>query len=177
LVGVIAMADDKLVTVTSKDGGLALFGDVKKPSLQHLHSTGVHAPLVHMVCWDESKPCKMDVSGTLELTGSEEHPVPVKMTHYFANIHHQTMKVEPLDHQLKIATRLSEPIHHALQMRTPLELRFCNPWHMTSNYIFDFKIGASQVLSIQVTGATVCTPQPCADEKACPPTPTLPNHP
>jgi hypothetical protein len=168
------MADDK-ITVTSKDGGLALFGDAQKPSLKHLHST--HAPLVHMVCWDESKPCKMDVSGKLELTGSEQHPVEVKMHHHFANVHHQTMKVDPLDHHLKVNTRLSEPIHHALQMRTPLELRFCNPWHMTSNYIFDFKIGRTEVLSIRVTGATVCTPQPCGDDKPCPPVNALPNHP
>lgn len=163
------MADDKTVTVTSKDGGLALYGDAHRPSLKHVHATGAQAPLVHMVCWDESKPCKMDVSGKLELTGSEEHPVQVKMSHHFANVHHQTMKVDPLDHQLKVATRLSEPIHHALQMRTPLQLQFCNPWHVTSNYVFDFKMGRTQVMSITVTGATVCTPQPCPDDKPCPP--------
>jgi hypothetical protein len=177
------MADDKIVTVTSKDGGLALYGDVLKPSLNHLHATSAHAPLVHMVCWDESKPCKMDVSGKLELSGvvelkgDEKHPIPLNMHHHFTNTHHQTMKVEPLDHHLKVDTRLSAPIHHALQMRTPLELRFCNPWHMTSNYVFDFKMGRSQVLSITVTGATVCAPQPCAEDKPCPPPSTLPEHP
>ena len=105
------MADDKIVTVTSKNGGLALYGDVNKPSLNHLHSTSAHAPLVHMVCWDESKPCKMDVSGKLELSGKvelkgdEKHPIPLNMHHHFTNTHHQTMKVEPLDHHLKVDTR------------------------------------------------------------------------
>jgi hypothetical protein len=163
------MADKEVVTVSSKEGGLALYGDAQRPSLKHVHATSAQAPLMHMVCWDESKPCKMDVSGKLELTGSEEHPVRVKMSHHFANVHQQTMKVDPLDHHLQVATKLSEPIHHALQMRTPLELRFCNPWHITSNYVFDFKMGRTQVLSITLTGATVCTPQPCRDEKPCPP--------
>ena len=67
-------------------------------------------------------PAKWTFPGKLELTGSEEHPVQVKMSHHFANVHHQTMKVDPLDHHLKVATRLSEPIHHALQMRTPLRI-------------------------------------------------------
>ncbi|MGA8029827.1 MAG: hypothetical protein WB992_22010 [Bryobacteraceae bacterium] len=171
------MPDDKTVVVASKDGGLALYGDVHKPSLKHVHATGAHSPLVHMVCWDESRPCKVEVSGKVELTGSEEHPVQVRMSHHFANTHYQHLKVEPLDHQLKVATKLSEPIHHALQIRTPLELRFCNPWHITSNYVFDFKMGRTQILSITLTGATVCTPQPCPGEKPCPPASTQSKHP
>jgi hypothetical protein len=171
---------DETVTVTANQGGLALYGDVQKPSLKHLHSTSAHAPLVHMVCWDEAKPCKMDVdgkidlSGRVELAGDEKHPIPVNMYHHFTNVHHQNLIIEPLDHQLKVETKLSEPIHHALQMRTPLELRFCNPWHVTSNYVFDFKVGRSQVLSISLTGATICAPQPCAGDKPCPPASTAP---
>jgi hypothetical protein len=163
------MPDDNTVTVSSKDGGLALYGDGRRPALKHLHSTGEHAPLVHVVCWDETKPCKVGVSGSIELTGSEKHPVRVRMAHHFSNTHDQHLKVDPLEHELKVATKLAEPIHHALQMRTPLELRFCNPWHITSNYVFDFTMGKSQVLSIRLTGATVCEPQPCNDEKPCPP--------
>jgi hypothetical protein len=143
------MPDDNTVTVTSKDGGLALYGDGRRPALKHLHSTGEHAPLVHVVCWDETRPCKVGVSGNIT--------------------HNQHLKVDPLEHELKVATKLAEPIHHALQMRTPLELRFCNPWHITSNYVFDFTMGKSQVLSIRLTGATACVPQPCKAEEPCAP--------
>ena len=72
------------------------------------------------------------------------------MAHHFSNTHNQHLKVDPLEHELKVATKLAEPIHHALQMRTPLELRFCNPWHITSNYVFDFTMGKSQVLSLSL---------------------------
>lgn len=161
------MADEPTVTVMSKDGGLALYGDAQRPSLKHVHATSAHAPLVHMVCWDESKPCKVDVSGEVKLTGSEEHPVRVNMSHHFTNTHHQELKVDPLEH--RVATKLSEPIHHALQLRTPLQVQFCNAWHITSNYVVGFTMGKTEVMSIAVTGATVCTPQPCDDQKPCPP--------
>jgi hypothetical protein len=162
------MADDKTVTVTARNGAIALYGDAQKPSLKHVHATSPQSPLVHMVCWDESHPCKVEVSGKVELTGSEKHPVQVKMSHHFTNTHHQAVKME---------TKLADPIHHALQLRTPLQVQFCYPWHITSNYVVGIKLGRTEIISISLTGATIASPQPCAEDKPCPqPVAKMPLH-
>lgn len=174
------MEDDKrTVTVTQNEGehfaieqggGVALYGDKKQPALQHqilgqvIHATNAQQPLVHMVCWDEDDPCKVDVAARVVMVGDETAPVEVKMTHHFTNDHHQTHHIEPVDHTLKVDTKLAEPIHHALQLRTPLQLRFCNPWHIASDYQISLTLGNNRLISIRLTGATVATPQPCDDE-------------
>jgi hypothetical protein len=75
-----------------------------------------------------------------------------------------------------VNTQLAQPIHHALQLRTPLELRFCNPWHLVSDYILEINLGNNRVISVRLTGATVATPQPC-DNQGCPPAQAQPDHP
>lgn len=178
------MADfeEEIVTVTQKDaerfaldhGGLAVYGECDKPPMQHqfggqvVHTTSPKQPLVHMVCWEQEEPCKMEVDARVTVAGDEKAPLHVRMHHHFENDHHQTHKVEPLDHSLRVQTKLAEPIHHALQMRTPLQLRFCNPWHVASDYQMEIRMGNNRLISVRLTGATVATPQPCEDEP-CPP--------
>lgn len=178
------MAEEETNIITQKEGerfaldhqgALSLYGEKEKDALQHefagqiVHTTV--KPLVHLVCWGEEKPCEVEVSGKVTLTGDKDAPVEVKMTHHFANEHHQLLTVEPLDHHLKVETALAEPIHHAMQLRTPVQMRFANPWHLASDYMVEVKLGKSQLMTIRLTGATIATPQPAADELPCPPPP------
>jgi hypothetical protein len=78
---------------------------------------------------------------------------------------------------MRIPTRPGEPIHHALQMQTPLELRFCNPWQMDSSYQVEVTMGERRFLSIRLRGTTVCTPRPCDDRPNEPPPGGIPNQP
>lgn len=89
--------------------------------------------------------------------------------------HH--LKVEQFGHTMDVSTALAMPIHHALQMRTPLQVRFCNTWHVASDYVVDIKMGDRSLFSIHLTGATVATPQPCPEEEPCPPPMAHPGHP
>ena len=156
-------------------GGISLYGDAEQSPLQHgvsaevIHRTPAHHPLVHMVCWDEEDPCKVEVSGRVTVAGDPEAPVRVNMAHVFENDHRQTHHVEPVDHTLHVDSRLSDPIHHALQLRTPIELRFCNPWHIASDYRVEVRWGERSLMSIRLTGATVARPQPCDGEIPCAP--------
>lgn len=177
------MTEEKRVTITQDEGdrlelggngSVSVHGDGEKPALHHrldgrvAHATDPKRPLVHVHTWDQEEPCEMSVAGRVTLAGDEESPVSVRVAHAFADGHHQTHEVEPLDHSLDVNTALSEPIHHALQMRTPLQLRFCNPWHVGSDYTVEMRMGKRSLLSVRLRGATVATPQPC-DEERCPP--------
>jgi hypothetical protein len=181
------MAEDKNVTIIQRDGesfrvahqgAAALYGDAKQDPMRHqvagqvVHTGVAGQPLVHMVCWCEERPC--EISGRVTLVGDEKQPIAVQMNHRFDNVHVQQHKVEPVEHRL--TTALSDPVHHALQMRTPLQLRFCNPWHFASDYAVEIRVGDSQLISVRLTGATIATPQPCEDEK-CPEIITQPVHP
>ena len=64
----------------------------------------------------------------------------------------------------------------AVILRTPLQLRFCNPWHIASDYTVEVTLGERRLWSVRLTGATVATPQPCADD-GCPPAPSHPGRP
>jgi hypothetical protein len=163
-------------------GAVALHGAKEQPPLLHqfggqvVHTGAPQQPLVHMVCWDEDNTCGVELSGRVQLAGDPEQPIAVQMRHEFANVHRQELRVEPLAHQLSVNTQLAQPIHHALQLRTPLELRFCNPWHLVSDYMLEINLGNNRVISVRLTGATVATPQPC-DDKGCPPAQAQPDHP
>ena len=174
------MAEEKSVTIKqdegdsfdlTHEGGVALYGDAHRPALHHqvggtiVHGTAPQQPLVHMVCWDEDGPC--EIAGRVALVGDPEAPLQVKMNHHFGNTHQQAHRIE---------TRLAEPIHHALQMRTPLQVRFCNPWHIASDYRMEIQMGDRPLISVRLTGATVATPQPC-EEETCPPVQAQPAHP
>ncbi|HXG35142.1 MAG TPA: hypothetical protein VNJ11_17385 [Bryobacteraceae bacterium] len=192
------MAEETTVTLTQKPGErlageVAVYGAEKQPAIQHVIQSSPQRPIVHMVCWDEEDRCPVDVKGRVtlagdakepirlemvqeepcrvqvEVAGDEKRPVRVRMAHVFENPHLQEHKVAPLDHTLRVSTKLAEPIHHALQMRTPLELRFCNPWHLASDYMVEVRLADSRLISIRITGATVASPQPCPEEKPCPP--------
>lgn len=163
-------------------GAVALYGDRGEDPLQHrfggevVHATLPQRPLVHMVCWDQDDVGRVEVTGQVTLAGDEAAPLHLRMRHEFANDHHQSHSVAPLDHALQVTTRLAEPIHHALQMRTPVQLRFCNPWHIVSDYALEIGLGNNRRVSLRLTGATICTPQPCQDAP-CPPPDTQPGHP
>jgi hypothetical protein len=181
------MADDEqTIIVTQHDddqfalehgGALALYGDKDQPALQHefagqvIHRTAPQFPLVHVVGWDEENQVKAELSGRVTLVGDEEMPLQVRMVHEFANTHNHSHEVhlQPVDHTLKVNTKLHEPIHHALQLRTPVQLRFCNPWHVGSDYTIEFRLAGFGLISIRVTGATTVTPQPCEGDEPCPP--------
>lgn len=181
------MTDDR-VTIVQDDrarfaldhGTVALQGVDHQPALKHevsgavVHGTAIGKPLVHMVCWDE-EPCEVEVSGRVALVGDPDAPLTVQMRHEFTTDHHQTHAVEPVDHTLHVDTALATPIHHALQLRTPVEVRFCNPWNIASDYRVDITVGDRSVIGIRLTGATVATPQPCQDP--CPPAPSARSHP
>ncbi len=170
------MAEEPLVT----DKQLALYGDEKKPPMQHsVGAQMVHAtpkPLVHMVCWDADEACKVEVSGRVTVAGNEQAPIAVRMVHQFPDVHRQAHAIEPVEHTLHIDSALAAPVHPALQMRTPLQVRFCNTWHVASDYVLEARLGDRSVLSVRLTGATVATPQPCKDEP-CPPVATDPFRP
>ena len=181
------MAEEKEIIVTQKEGerfaldhagAVSFYGSREQDALQHefagqvVHT--VPKPLVHMICWEEEEPCAVEVSGRVVVAGDKEAPVEVRMTHVFANEHEQNLHVDPLSHALKVDTRLAEPIHHALQLRTPVQMRFANPWHLASDYVVEVRLGDNRVISIRLTGATVATPQPAPDEVPCPPVVTYP---
>lgn len=174
------VAEDQNITVGQRDGdrfaldhgSVVLHGADDTAPLAHevaasiTHGTAEGRPLVHMLCWD-TEPCDVSVSGTVALVGNEDAPVVVKMQHEFTGDHHQTLAVDPVDHTLHLDTAAAAPIHHALQLRTPLDVRFCNPWHIASDYVVEVNLGNNRVIGIRLTGATVATPQPCEDP--CPP--------
>lgn len=181
------MADDRVTIVQDEGarlahdhGAVAVHGADSQPAVRHevaggvVHATAAGKPLVHMVCWDE-EPCPVELSGRVALVGDADAPVLVRMQHEFANDHHQTHAMEPVDHTLHVDSALASPIHHALQLRTPLEVRFCNPWNIASDYRVEITLGDSRVIAVRLTGATVATPQPCDD--ACPPGTTVRSHP
>jgi hypothetical protein len=161
-------------------GSVALHGDDDCAPMRHdvgarlTHVT--ERPLVHMVCWDEDDLCRVQVEGRVTLAGDEKAPLHVTMAHRFENDHRQTHRIEPVDHTMHLPTALASPIHHALQMRTPLQLRFCNPWHIASDYTVEVTLGERRLWSVRLTGATVATPQPCADDD-CPPAVSHPGRP
>jgi hypothetical protein len=178
------MADEEIVILKQEDGdrlaldhdGLALYGDRERPAMQHefagqvVHRTLPGAPLVHVVGWDEDNHVKAELSGSVALVGDPDAPpIQVRMMHEFSDViqHAHDVSIKPMEHTLHVASKLHEPIHHALQLRTPIQLRFCNAWHVDSDYKIELVIAGMPVISIRVRGATVVTPQPCADGE-CP---------
>ena len=131
-----------------------------------VHSTTAERPLVHMVLWDEN--AKVEFDGRVTLAGDEKQPVHARVRHGFDNEHQQVHRFD---------TALQSPVHHALQMRTPLQVRFCNTWQIASDYSIEIRLGDNRVIGVHLTGATVAKPLPC-DDDACPPAViTHPTHP
>ena len=128
------------------------------PPIHHHFEGGVthrsEQPIVQMHLWNEE--CVGQVNSQLVVRGDAE--APVIFSHHFPEEHRQSHRFE---------TALSEPIHHALQMRTPLQVRFCNSWQVASDYSVGIDFSGRRLINIRLTGATVATPQPCQDD--CPP--------
>jgi len=147
------MSEDekKLVISQPENVPFAISGHDKAAAVKAsiLHKT--EEPMVHMHLWDEQCVCNLDVK--LRVEGDPENPINV--AHKFENEHSQTHKIE---------TRLSEPVHHALQMRTPLQVRFCNSWNVASDYSVSLNLRGKPLLSLRLTGATIATPKPCPEE-------------
>jgi hypothetical protein len=176
------MDDPETLIVTQPDsaefkvahrGALGVHGIEKADPVQlrvggeMVHSSTSERPLVHMVLWDED--CACEVNGRITVVGDSDAPAYAVVRHRFETDHHQTHAVK---------TDLADPIHHALQMRTPLQLRFCNRWNIASDYTVEVNVGTRQLLSLRLTGATVASPQPCEDERPCyPPSVSQPVHP
>ena len=160
------MADEKteIVVLTQPDDERLELGHVARV----VHEGRPGHPLVHMVCWEE-EPCQVEVTGRVTVAGDTEAPVPLEVTHNFPELHRQHLEVSPLDHNLEVETALDSPIHHALQMRTPLQLRFCNPWNVASDYTIAVQIGDRKLVSVRLTGTTIGTPEPCPPDAPCPP--------
>jgi hypothetical protein len=155
------------------EGGLALYGAKEEPALQHQFAGQVvHAtpkPLVHMVYWGEEDACRVDLTARVTVAGDPQAPVEVHMAHRFENEHQQHLTIDPLNHSLKVDTALAQPIHHALQIRTPLQVRFCNVWDVASDYTVEVNLGEARLLSIRLTGKTTARPEPCEPECDDPP--------
>jgi hypothetical protein len=152
-------------------GVLRVSGDAKAEALQHrvgaelVHATPPDRPLVHMMLWDDDR----QISGRLTISGDPAAPIDAKLHHRFENEHRQTHRFE---------TTLSAPVHHALQMRTPLQVRFCNTWQIASDYSLEIRLGDNRVIGVHLTGATVARPLPCPDDADCAePVITHPMHP
>src|SRR5579871_6330874 len=152
------MADTETNVITQPDG--QSFRVVGRGELAHhgemahrgelVHATPADRPLVHMLMLD--RDCECSVNGRVVLGGEDGGPVRAEFRHVFPDVHHQSHAVR---------TALDEPIHHALQMRTPLQVRFCNAWHIASDYTMEVTLGRSTVLTLRLTGATIAKPQPC----------------
>lgn len=160
----MAEGEARTVVVSQPRGGsFAVSGNSHEDPLSHqlggevTHRT--EKPLVHMHLWNEA------CIGKIELRGNRENPVAVD--HRFPDGHSQRHAIE---------TALDQPVHHALQMRTPLQVRFCNSWHVASDYNVGITVRGQRLIDIQLTGATVATPQPCPEDD-CKPSQADPVHP
>lgn len=152
------MAEEESQNVVVRQRGgdtFALSGSDKHDPLRGdvVHRTD--EPVVHMHLWNEDCVGKLDHQ--VKVNADEESPINV--AHRFPDTHDQT-------HQLQ--TSLGEPVHHALQMRTPLQVRFCNTWQVASDYSVQVGLRGRPFLDIRLTGATIATPKPCPDDDCTP---------
>ncbi|MEG3158886.1 hypothetical protein U1763_00055 [Sphingomonas sp. LB2R24] len=135
------------------------------PPIAHRFEGGVthrtDQPVVRMHLWDQDCVGKLD--GQVVVRGDRD--APITFEHRFA---------DELQQSHRIQTKLAEPIHHALQMRTPLQVRFCNVWQVASDYSVGIDVAGRRLIDIRLTGATVATPLRCDDDCAAPAAATTP---
>lgn len=130
------------------------------------------APLVHMVCWDDDGTCRVVHGGDVRHVGDPSRPVPLDMRHSTASPVSLDVAVKDVAHRLTVNTRLAEPIHHALQVQTPIQLRFVNPWEATSDYTVSVDVAGRRVLDLRVSGKTTITPKAAPPDGCDPVEPT-----
>ena len=147
------MAEEKRIVIRQNpgdelavdhQGGVAFFGARSQPALQHIHDACVvhetQKPLVHVHSWDV-----------------ERGPVVVPVTHQFQGDHNQTLNIQSFGHDMHVVSRESDPIHHALQMRTPIAVRVgmdCT-CVMESDYTFELRTAERQLFTMTMKGRTV----------------------
>jgi hypothetical protein len=156
------MADEdtrRVVVSQPKGASFALSGSDPDDPIRHRISAETvlrtDQPVVHMHLWNE------------QCVGQLEHKVasvttpktPFDVAHRFPDGHQQ---------RHEIASTLAAPVHHALQMRTPLQIRFCNTWQVASDYSVSVALRGRPFLDIRLVGATVATPQPCPEDDCAP---------
>lgn len=160
------MADETRV-ITQPDGGafrVTLEGPDKdgcaQPIPHHgrlLHETG-EKPLMHTICWEPEEPCTVAHEGQMLHVGDPERPVPLDMRHSTEKPVELQVHVGPVEHGLRVHTRSCEPMHHAVQLQTPLQVRFVNPWVAESDYRLTVQLGNSRMLDVRLVGRTRLTP-------------------
>jgi len=158
------MADSEtrnVIVSQPDDTPFALAGSDCAPPMQHRVGADIthrtEKPIVHMHLWNED--CVGKLAGTVTVAGDPD--APVALQHRFPDEHRQTHA---------FTTSLAKPVHHALQMRTPLQVRFCNSWHVASDYTVGIQVNGRSLIGIRLTGATVATPQPCPEDECAPET-------
>jgi hypothetical protein len=161
-------ADERETVILTQPEGERLALD-HRGEVAFEHRTLSGAPLVHMFCWEEEEACPVQVSGAVTVVGDPQAPVALQMSHRFEDVHRQHLDVAPVDHHLRVDSAPGAPIHHALQMQSPLQVRFCNAWQSISDYTVSVRMGERTVLSINLTGGTSATPQPCLPDDFKPP--------
>jgi hypothetical protein len=121
-------------------------------------------PIVHMVCWDSEDACSLTHGGEVRHVGDPERPVPLDMRHSTAKPVELDLRVSQVSHALGVQTTLQDPIHHALQLKTPIQVRFVNPWEAASQYSIGIAVGGRSVVEVSIRGKTVLTPHPAAPD-------------
>jgi hypothetical protein len=124
-------------------------------------------PLRHVLRMDQDVPCELGHSGEMRHTGDPERPVPLDMRHSSPEPVVLDLKVNQARHALAVDTSLTEPMHHALQLKTPLQVRFVNPWEAKSDYAMTVELAGRPLLSFKLQGTTTLRPE------AAPPDPCL----
>ncbi|MCK6528605.1 hypothetical protein L6R50_13965 [Myxococcota bacterium] len=133
---------------------------VHQGSLAHTGIPGA-PPIVHLVRLDEHDcGCSVVHGGTVAHVGDAERPVALDMRHSSTHPVALDVSVARVDHGLDVRTGLQEPIHHALQLKTPVQLRFVNPWEAVSDYAISVHVGTWPAVSIRIRGRTRLTPAP-----------------
>jgi hypothetical protein len=166
------MADETRLITQEPDARFRVEHDGQRPDadgcvhpIRHdariVHEGREELPFVHIVQMRQDEPCGVRTSGELAHVGDPERPVPLEMRH--SSPHGPVeidLRVRQAQHELRVSTDLQDPMHHALQLKTPLQVRFVNPWTAQSDYRVSVTLGNRQLLDVRIAGQTILTPRP-----------------
>ena len=122
------------------------------------------APFMHMVCWDEDDTCNVEHTGVVTHVGDAERPIPLQMRHSGEAPIELRVHLDDTEHGLRVRTGRADPIHHALQLHSPLVVRFADQWTASSDYRIAIQLRQQPFLDIRITGRTTLTPTPVLGE-------------
>jgi hypothetical protein len=117
-------------------------------------------PFVHLVQMKQDEPCGVRTSGEIAHVGDPQRPVPLDMRHSSQAPVELDLRVRQLEHELRVSTGLQDPMHHALQLKTPLQVRFVNPWVAQSDYRVSVTLGKRRLIDVHIAGQTILSPRP-----------------